>query len=258
MPPIDLAAVRSEIELEREWREAELRFLKNQIAKIEAEDDRNVARKALVVMLYAHFEGVTKALFSIYVNALNNLGATISQAHSALAASALRDLFKALRNPNSRCRVFARSLPDDSKLHRYARDREFLERNADFGSRDLSIDTDLVVDTESNLKPVVLRKILYQLGFEPGLVEPWEGAINQLLNRRNDVAHGTARSGLTVDAYAALETAVKEVVDAMVAAISDAISHQSYLASVSPHGLSTSTGAAPATVPAPTSSTGTT
>lgn len=229
MPSIDLAALRSEVELEREWREAELRFLKNRVAEIRHAKDRDVARKALVVMLYAHFEGLTKALFTIYVNALNGLGITISSAHSALAAAALADLFKALRNPDSRCKVFGHQLPQDAKLHRYARDREFLERSADFGMRTLSISADLVVDTESNLKPVVLRKILYQLGLEPGLVEPWEGTVNQLLKRRNDVAHGTARNGVDEKDYESLEKAVKEVVDAMVAAITSALSVRAYL-----------------------------
>lgn len=239
MPSIDLAAVRSEIELEREWREAELRFLRNRIAEIRATKDQDLVRKALVVMLYAHFEGLTKALFTIYVNALNGLGIAISSAHSALAAAAMADLFRALRNPDAKCKVFARALPRDTKLHRYARDREFLERSADFGSRTLTIDPDLVVDTESNLKPVVLRKILFQLGLDPDTVEPWEGTVNQLLKRRNDVAHGSAREGVGVKDYDALEKAVKEVVDALVAALTTALTNQAYLAGalVGNHGL---------------------
>ncbi len=243
MPSIDLAEVRSEIELEREWREAELRLLKNQNAEIRTGNERAIARKALVVMLYAHFEGLTKALLTIYVNALNNLGITISQAHSALAAAALSDLFKALRNPNSKSKLFARQLPDDSELHRYARDREFLERTASFGARNLIIDVDTIIDVESNLKPVVLRKILFQLGFDPVVVKPWEGTVNQLLKRRNDVAHGTARAGIESNDYEALETAVKEIVDAMVACISDALSQQSYLSTGSQHAMSAGSGA---------------
>ncbi len=250
MPSIDLAAVRSEIELEREWREAELRFLKNRIAEIRTTKDQDVARKALVVMLYAHFEGLTKALFTIYINALNGLGIAISSAHSALAAAALADLFKALHNPNSKCKVFARALPQDAKLHRYARDREFLERTADFAKRTLMIDPDLVVDSESNLKPVVLRKILFQLGLDPDIVRPWEGTVNQLLKRRNDVAHGTARDGIDVTDYDTLEKAVKEIVDSLVAALSTALARQAYLAgsSVGNHGLAANeTASKPAT-----------
>ncbi len=229
MLSIDFSEVRAEIELEREWREAELRLLKNRIAELRNENERDVARKALVVMLYAHFEGLTKALLIIYVNALNKLGIKLAQVHSALAACALSELFKALRNPNSKCKIFARQLPHDPKVHKYARDREFLERTADFGALTLAIDPDSIVDTESNLKPVVLRKILYQLGFDPQVVDPWEGTVNRLLKKRNDVAHGTARAGINSKDYDILEKAVKEVVDAVVAAITGAILKKSYL-----------------------------
>ena len=258
MPSIDLAAVRSEIEQEREWREKELRSLKNLITQIRATEDQNVTRKALVVMLYAHFEGLTKALFTIYVNALNGLEIRISSAHSALAAAALADLFKALRNPNSKCKVFQHTLPQDVKLHRYARDREFLERTANFGAKALKIEPDLVVDTESNLKPVVLRKILFQLGLDPDVVAPWEGHVNQLIKRRNDVAHGTARDGIDVKDYDALEKAVKDVVDALVAALTTALTSQAYLAgtSLGNHGLVDGGGAATTSRPATSAGSG--
>jgi hypothetical protein len=248
--------MRAEIELEREWREAELRFLKNRIAEIRATKDQDVARKVLVVMLYAHFEGLTRALFTIYVNALNRLGVAISSAHSALAAAALADLFKALRNPDSKCKIFARALPQDAKLHRYARDREFLERTADFAIRTLTIDPDVIVDTESNLTPAVLRKILFQLGLDPEVVGPWEGTVNQMLKRRNDVAHGTARGGIGGKDYDALEKAVKEVADALVAALTTALTKQAYLAgtSLGNHGLAASaTASGPVTSAGPAS-----
>ncbi|NJO55106.1 MAG: hypothetical protein HC834_00765 [Rhodospirillales bacterium] len=228
MPAIDLAAVRSEIEQEREWREAELRALKNNVAGLRQEQQREIARKALVVMLYAHFEGVAKALFSIYVKEINRLAISLAEAHPALAAAAMAKVFGALRNPSSKCKEFARSLPDDTKLHRYARDREFLEQTADFGARLLHLEPESVVDTESNLKPVVLRKILYRLGFDPAIADSWEGAVHELLRRRNDVAHGTGTRGVDAKEYERLERAVKEVVDALVLALTDALSRQAY------------------------------
>lgn len=236
---IDLAGIRAEVEIEREWREGELRFLKNRVAEISDEKDRDVARKALLMMLYAHFEGLAKALLTIYVNGLNGLGISIATAHSALAAAALADVFRALRNPESKCKIFRRQLPQDTKLHRYAREREFLERTSEFAIQTLVIDADVVVDTEANLKPVVLRKMLYQLGLEPALVDPWEGTVNQLLRRRNDIAHGTAKGGVAAKEYEALEKSVKEVVDALVAALTAALSQQAYLSApgAGNHGL---------------------
>jgi hypothetical protein len=229
MPAIDLAHLRTEMELEREWREREMRMLRNQIAAMPDETSRRLARKSLVVMLYAHFEGVTKALLAMYVNRLNALSLRVSDVAPALAASSISDVFQALRDPNTKCQEFARALPDDTALHRFARDREFVEVAWKISGRVVHINSDAVVDTESNLKPVVLRKILFRLGLDPAIAQPWEGAMHQLLQRRNDIAHGSAKDGLNESDYISLEQAVSSVVDDVVKAISNAVSGQAYL-----------------------------
>ena len=228
MPAVDLADVRAQIELEREWREAELRFLRNHIEAIPDEAKRKVYRKSLVVMLYAHFEGLCKAILLTYVESLNASGLLVEEANAAIAAASLSEVFQALRNPNSKCRIFKRDLPDDTKLHRFARDREFIDSFAALAGRSVTLDADSLVDTESNLKPVVLRKILYRLGLEPTLVTPWTGQIQQLVRRRNDVAHGTAKDGLDEQIYRELQEAVYAVVNNLVKVISDAISNELY------------------------------
>jgi len=228
MPAVDLADVRAQIELEREWREAELRFLRNRLGFISNEAERKVYRKALVVMLYAHFEGLCKAILLSYVESLNGSGLLVEEANAAIAAASLSEVFQALRDPNSKCKFFKRDLPDDTKLHRFARDREFIDTFAALAGRSVTLDADSVVDTESNLKPVVLRKILYRLGLEPTLVTPWTGTIQQLLRRRNDVAHGATKDGLDEQVYRDLEQAVYAVVDDLVRVICEAISKQLY------------------------------
>lgn len=230
MSVVDLAELRAEMETEREWREREMRLFRNQVAALSSEDQRRIARKALVVMLYAHFEGVTKALLSMYVNRINALSLRISDVAPSLGAAALSDIFHALRDAKKKCKEFARSLPDDTALHRFARDREFVEIAWQIAARTVQIDTDELVDTESNLKPVVLKKILFRIGLDPNLMRPWESVIHQLLNRRNDVAHGTAKNGLEEKDYTALEQAVNLVVDDIVKAICDAVAKQFYLA----------------------------
>jgi hypothetical protein len=84
MSSVDLAEFRAEIEAEREWREREMRLLRNQLSLLATEEQRKIARKALVVMLYAHFEGTCKALLSMYVNRLNNLGLRVADVAPAL------------------------------------------------------------------------------------------------------------------------------------------------------------------------------
>jgi MAE_28990/MAE_18760-like HEPN len=230
MPAIDLNALRAEMEAEREWREREMRLLRNQVASLATEEQRRIARKMLVVMLYAHFEGVCKALLSTYVARLNALGLTVNDVGPAIGAASLSEVFKALRDSNKKCKEFVRLLPNDESLHRFAREREFVEVAWQIATRSVCINVDKVVDTESNLKPVVLRKILFQLGLDPKIAEPWEGTIDHLLRRRNDVAHGTAKDGLEEKNYVELEQAVALVVDDIVKVISRAVSEQMYLA----------------------------
>ncbi|MBI2378958.1 MAG: hypothetical protein HYV07_33495 [Deltaproteobacteria bacterium] len=230
MPSVDLAELRAEMEAEREWREREMRLLRNHVSFLASEDQRKTARKALVVMLYAHFEGICRALLSMYVNRLNSLGLRVADVAPALGAASLADIFQSLRDPNRKCAEFARALPDDTALHRFARDREFVEVAWRIAERSLQIDPDVVVDPESNLKPVVLRKILFRLGLDPLLAKPWEGAIHNLLNRRNAVAHGTAKAGLDEKEYAELEQAINLVVDGLVHSVSDAVARRVYLA----------------------------
>lgn len=228
MLAIDLNEIRAQIEVEREWRDAEIRFLRNRLGYISDEAQRKVYRKSLVVMLYAHFEGLCKAILLTYVDCLNASGLLIEEANAAIAAASLSDVFGALRNPNSKCKVFKRELPDDAKLHRFARDREFMDSFATFAGQAVTLDADVLVDTESNLKPVVLRKILYRLGLEPAIVAPWSATIQELLLRRNDVAHGTAKDGLDEPTYRELEQAVNAVVEDLIRVISEAVTKQQY------------------------------
>jgi len=229
VPLIDVADLRAEIESEREWREGEMRLFRNQIAALDDEEKRRIGRKGLVVMLYSHFEGATKAIISMYVNRLNTLGFRVEEVATSIGAASLEEIFLALRDPFKKCKEFARLLPDDTALHRFAREREFVEVAWQIAQRAVRIDADSVVDTESNLKPVVLKKILYRVGLDPQLAEPWAGVINQLLNRRNAVAHGSERGGLDGRDYARLEQAVNLVMDELVKAVTDAVARETFL-----------------------------
>lgn len=211
------------------WREQEMRLLHNQLPLLPTDNDRRRYRKALVVMLYAHFEGGTRTILQTYADAVNNLGHTVGEANYALAAAVLSDVFKALNDGDRKCKVFARGLPDDQKLHRFARQRDFLEEIEGFEERHVSINPDEIVNTESNLKPLVLRKILYRLGLDPELVLNWSPVIDELLQRRNDVAHGMKKDGLEDRDYSRLEKAVREVTDNIVAAVTAALRARAYL-----------------------------
>lgn len=227
---LSLADVRAEIEAEREWREKELRLLRNQCGQIHKEEDQDIFRKFMVVALYSHFEGLTRAIFGIYIRGISRCDLKAKDLVSPLAAASLAEVFYRLRDPQIKCGVFKRELPDDAKLHRFARDREFMERVRDFDELPVNLLDDLV-DTESNLKPVVLKKILYRLGFDPELVEAMKGPIDKLLRLRNDVAHGSRRNGYTARDYQELEDVVFGVVDQITEIVTQAVYEKSYLKS---------------------------
>jgi len=86
-----------------------------------------------------------------------------------------------------------------------------------------------VVDTESNLKPVVLRKILFRLGFQHNCFKKNEGMISHLLERRNNVAHGAQKEGLSKEDYEEIEKATLEIMRQLKSLIVDALLNKSYL-----------------------------
>jgi hypothetical protein len=217
-----------EIEEDFSWRQDELRFFQNQLGSLDSEGEQERFRRPLVLLLYAHFEGFCRFALTLYVDSVNKSGITCAEATSAIAAGSLSDLFRALNNPDKKIPEFRHILPDDSKLHRFGRQREFVERTADFATRPVKVADD-VVDTESNLNPIVLRKNLYRLGFPHDQFSGFEGKINQLLEYRNKISHGEMRSGLSLKNYEELSAATYVVMEAMKLQVMNALQEKAYL-----------------------------
>lgn len=219
---MNLTALWNEIEEEHSWRLDELRFFMNQAATLEDRTEREQFRRAVVLMLYAHFEGFCVFALRHFVRAVNSSGISCRDAQPAIGAATLSVEFAALRDPSSKCDEFRRTLPDDSKLHCLSREREFLERLHSFTGKLVAI-PDEVVDSESNLKPIVLRKNLYRLGLPHDLFASIEGNVHDLLKIRNKIAHGELRSGvddvtferLRRSAYTIMTTVKREVMGAL-------------------------------------------
>jgi hypothetical protein len=197
-----------ELENERAWREAELRFLQNQCTTLSVTDRANYSR-ALVLMAYAHVEGFTRFALLGYVRCINASELKCADAVSAVAAASLSDVFSALRNPEKKSDFFP-DVPDDTSLHRFARDCEFVERSVAVMSTQLSL-PDSVVNTEDNLWPVVLRKNLFRLGLPHERFAHIEGRLSMLVNTRNEIGHGATRKPIKWELYEKLRNASLEV-----------------------------------------------
>jgi len=224
---MNLADLRAELEEELTWRMDDLRFFRNQMAAL-GSDERNRYRKALVVMLYSHFEGFWRAAFGIYVTALNNEGICCGDATHAIMAATFNAPLTALTDPHKKCEFFRNSAPDDAKLHLAAKQIEFIGRVREAALAKVAIPEE-VMDAESNLTPVVVRKNLFRLGFNHELFAAKEGVIHHLLERRNAIAHGAARQGIEEEKYEALEKTVIDLMSEILLVIFESLRDQKYL-----------------------------
>ena len=224
---MNLEAVRAEFEEEQTWRQNEIRFLRNQIENIVGIPEKMQFRRALVVMLYAHYEGFCKFALLQYVRAVNRATIKCEEATFAIVAGAWEKIFVELEIGNQKASIFRNKLPDDSRLHRFARRRDFVELFTEFTGQIVRIPED-TVDTESNLWPIVIQKNLYFLGLDHTIFSKHDKTIYQLINRRNNIAHGTDRNGFTAEQYENLESTVFEIMDDLMHIIMDAIQEERY------------------------------
>jgi hypothetical protein len=225
---MNLLDIRAQIEEEITWRSDEIRFLKNQLSIIQKDTDKEKYRKSLIVMLYSHYEGFCKTVFQIYINEINKENLTRADANYFIATASLDDAFKYYENRDKKNAYFKNPLPHDEKLHKFSRQVDFLQLVDDIWSQKLVI-PEKIVDTEANLKPIVLRKLLFRLGFNHTCFATYEGLIDQLLNKRNNVAHGSHKEGIKETDYEKIETATFKVMDELKKLIMDALSQKLYL-----------------------------
>lgn len=183
--------VYEEIENDRAQREREVRLIENIASRAQNEEERNMLRRSLILLTYAHFEGFCKFALLAYASAVNAIGLPCRDACTPLVAATLNKVFAALRDVNSKHEAFAHGLPNDRDLHLLARQRSFIDKYEDIVTRRVEL-PDSLVDTKSNLNSLMLKRNLYQLGLEYPAVDAYRGSIDKLLGVRNAIAHGDA------------------------------------------------------------------
>jgi hypothetical protein len=181
--------VYQDIEIDRSLRENEIRLIENIAARTENEIERNMLRRSLVLLTYAHLEGSCKFSLSAYAAAINGLALPCREAATALVAATLGRVFAALRDLNTKHPDFSRVLPEDRELHLLARERAFLDGYDAIVGKHVEI-PDQLIDTKSNLNSAQLKRMLYVLGLSYPVVEQHRGNIDMLLGVRNAIAHG--------------------------------------------------------------------
>ena len=138
-------------------------------------------------------------------------------------------VFKDFENPDRKSSLFKNDLPDDRTLHRFARQVELISNLKEIWKLNVQIPISDVVDTEANLKPPIMRKILYRLGLPHGVFIENEGNIHLLLNYRNSVSHGALKDGLSERTYEEIQLATLESMSSLIKIITVALSDTKYL-----------------------------
>ena len=226
---INLNEVLTEIEEDLAWREDELRHFENRIssdANIDIQK-KTIETKPLVLFLYAHFEGHAKLMFTVYVNALNNCNISCKNVSFPLIASSLHSEFGALKNPDKKNPFFPKEY--EPMFKELGRRVEFFENLEQILTTSLKLNVDNIVDTESNLKPDVLKKIFFRLGFDTENIDDRDfGKINRLLQLRNNFAHGSYFEGISYNEYEEIKTIVWKVLREIKNLVIDYISNNKF------------------------------
>lgn len=187
--------LRDTLETELAWRQEEMAFFENQLNNI-PEDYKDKYRKSLVLILYSHMEGFIKISLQIYIEYINSKQLKRKDVQTGLMVASMHKEFLAYENLDRKNKIFHRALPEDTQLHRLYRRVDFMDEIGNFKEQILSID-DQIIDTESNLWYIVLQKNLYKVGIPVDLFDEYKNDIDALVNRRNSIAHGNSRAGVT-------------------------------------------------------------
>ncbi|MDD4754033.1 MAG: MAE_28990/MAE_18760 family HEPN-like nuclease [Desulfitobacteriaceae bacterium] len=225
---MNLLDIRSQLEEEITWRQNEMRFFHNQLSTMKTNEQKDCYRKALIVMLYSHYEGFSKTAFGIYADAINAENLLIHVVNKFIAACSLDPVFIAYENRDKKSSIFKNKLPEDAKLHRFARQIDFVENFEHFKEQTACI-SEKIVDTEDNLKYIVFKKLLFRLGLNYDCFEPYQTNIEKLLGRRNNIAHGAQKTGVSEKDYNEVKKDVFDIMNGIIEIIMQALEKKQYL-----------------------------
>jgi hypothetical protein len=221
---------RDAIETEFERRHDEIILLKRMIDSETDSSLRETKRRVSLLILYAHLEGFCVYALREYVKAINIQRIVCRDANSAVVAGAWHAVFKALADGDQKCDTFKTALPGDDKLHQHWRRRHFIDEFDDLFGRIVELDAE-VINSESNLKPVILKRNLFVVGLNHKIADEFADQINKLLSRRNPIAHGEDVDGVSDHDYLELEDAFFEVCTRLIDELVDAFEQFAYLKS---------------------------
>lgn len=227
MPRSD-AEIFADIEQDRALREGEIKLLQSIIGQRKDEKEQRSIRRSLILVVYSHFEGFCKFVLGAYAEAINARAVTCDSAKPILVSTSLARPFVELIDKNTTLRVLKDNRVPDPDVDDLHRRKVFLEELDGLFETIVRI-PDSAIDTQSNLKPIVLKRLLFRLDLDFSFVDAISGDINKLLGVRNAIAHGDvlkAPNQTDLDQYIAMSF---DVMSELQNAVLSALNNKAYL-----------------------------
>lgn len=192
-----------------DWRESELGSLKIILNRPEnTRRQTEVLLRAAWAMLYAHYEGYSKFCLTLFYDEAKKKIAECKLLPETTRAFALDKKFKEIR-----------TLPRI----------EFLKAVETFEVTNLNQVPDFPkVDTESNLWPDLLIRLLEDADIQSAMIIKNELKLKTLVSRRNGIAHGEKNMISEITYYISYELAVYEVMYDMAYLIDERLASPPY------------------------------
>ena len=213
-----------DLEDDLDWRFEELAVLKLQAASAQKGSvlQRAILR-ALVAMLYAHYEGFCKTAIRLYLREIKAIGTRRAECLEPLTVFSLQETFRKMRG-----------FTTDQCWHFYMNSlNQILTSVMDY---ELDKYGEIALEGESNLYPEMLRANLQHACLPHPEVDTHERLLGSLVGHRNGIAHGKKLTIGELAKYEEFERATSDVMYGLAYSIILAIETQSYLRPVAYEG----------------------
>jgi MAE_28990/MAE_18760-like HEPN len=201
-----------EIENDLDWRWSELASIKIQIVKADKGSVRYEALlRALVVLLYAHYEGFCKFSWDLYLDSLEKQRLKRKDCDDRIVRLSLSKKFKELKgdlSPQGVWDFFTTHFP------------LLMDDHLEFKVR---------LETQSNLWPNLLKANSQEVGLSCAMADYHGSLLKALVRRRNDIAHGRRELIRDLNEYEKYEKAAFETMYELGLSVVDCLEGQVYL-----------------------------
>lgn len=201
----------SAIQADSAWRKKEISSLKQRVARAEGES-RMIMMRAGILILYAHWEGFVRFAAETYIAHINERVAR----------------FDVPLTEHYRQLLMWRCIQRRGDYPHAKTPLGFLDVMQEWKTKPPTSLSDDMIDAESNLSSIVLKKILRIIDIPFVDFESKQNLIDEkLLGRRNPIAHGQRRS-VTIDEYNEADREVRALLEIFQQKIENCIQNSSF------------------------------